>query len=52
MSVIEFEPVYRTDWSLEDEKTRYESDKEWEGNSSFFYSIVYSSLQVLYENIS
>ena len=36
MSVIEFEPVYRTDWPLEDEKNRYESDKEWEGNSGFF----------------
>ena len=36
MSVIEFEPVYRTDWPLEDEKNRYESYKEWEGNSGFF----------------
>ena len=45
MSVIEFEPVYRTDWPLEDEKNRYESYKEWEGNSGFFYSILCRSLQ-------
>ena len=40
MSVIEFEPVYRTDWPLEDEKNRYESDKEWEGDQVFLLHII------------